>query len=350
MRDTGEALQVFVVSIVPKIEQPEGPEERDRRVLSRFDGEVERIHGALEEHLSSRVPLVEEIARYSMLGAGKRLRPLLFVLSARLCGGRGENLYRYAVIFEAIHAASLLHDDVLDNAEFRRKKPSASRVWGNHAAVLGGDFLYSRSFSLAVECGSRPFMEALTRTTTRMAEGQMLELTHTNNWSLTRDEYMEIIAAKTAVLISAACACGSIIAGAGDRESDALGRFGLSLGTAFQLIDDLLDYTATQEVVGKPVGKDLREGKITLPLIRTLDLIGKDEALLLQERFRNGNPSEEDYDRVIRRVRGSGSLEEIQQEARSHVLQAEDALNAFPDSPVRRDLLTLNRHLLTRSF
>jgi len=339
-----------VENTVPKIERTEGSEAEDRKVLSRFGGEVERIHTALKAHLSSRVPLVEEIARYSVLGAGKRLRPLLFVLSARLCGARGDELYRYAVIFEAVHASSLLHDDVLDNADFRRKKPSAGRVWGNHAAVLGGDFLYSKSLGLAVECGNLSFLEILARTSTRMAEGQMLELAHTNNWSLTREEYMEIIAAKTAVLISAACACGAVLAGAGERESDLLARFGMSLGIAFQLVDDLLDYTSTQEVVGKPVGKDLREGKITLPLIRTLALMDKVEADALQERFRSGPPTEEDFETVIRRVREAGALEEIQEEARSHVLQAEQALSAFPDSPIRQDLLALNRHLLSRSF
>ena len=180
---------------------------------SRFDADLAKINQALEEQLTSRVPLVEEMAKYSVLGQGKRLRPLLFVLSARICGDVGEDLYRLSALFETVHAASLLHDDVLDNAEVRRKKPSSARVWGNQAAVLGGDFLYSKSFGLAVAFGNPRILEILTDTSIRMAEGQMLELAHTNDWNLSRDTYMEIITAKTAVLTSAACACGAAAAG-----------------------------------------------------------------------------------------------------------------------------------------
>lgn len=338
------------MSMVPKVQQAEGIEEGVREASLRFEVEVERIHAAMEEHVQSRVPRLEEIARYSLLGEGKRLRPLLFVLSARLCGAREDGLYRYAGIFEAIHAASLLHDDVLDNAEFRRKKPSAGRVWGNHSAVIGGDFLFSKFLGLAVECGRIPFLETLVRTTTRMAEGQMLEVAHTNNWGLTREEYMEIITAKTAVLISAACSCGALLAGAGEKETECLGRFGLALGTAFQLIDDLLDYTSTQEVFGKPVGKDLRERKITLPLILTLARMEQSEAAALQARFQSGPFRDEDVDMVIRRVRDAGGLDEIQEEARSQAHRAEKSLTELPDSPIRQDLLILNRRLLTRSF
>jgi octaprenyl-diphosphate synthase len=342
---------VAVLRVLPKSQSDEasaGPAET--APSSRFDAELAGINRALEEQLTSRVPLVEEIAKYSVLGQGKRLRPLLFVLSARACGHAAEGLYRLSVVFETIHAASLLHDDVLDNAEVRRKKPSSARVWGNHAAVLGGDFLYSKAFGPAVASGNRRVLEILTDTSVRMAEGQLLELAHTNDWKLSRETYMEIITAKTAVLTSAACACGAAAAGAGEREIDCLARFGLDLGIAFQMIDDLLDYTSAEDVFGKPVGKDLREGKITLPLIRTLAGMDPEEAKALRARFEAGKAQEDDFERLIRRVREAPCLEEIRTEARAHVDRADRALEPLADGPAKQDLIHLNHRLLARSF
>ena len=338
------------VSVLTETKPVQGGVDADRRVMPGFDRDLARINEALARHVSSRVPLIEDIAEYSVLAEGKRLRPLLFVLSSRLCGAEREDIYRLSVIFEMIHAASLLHDDVLDNAEFRRKKPSAGRVWGNHAAVLGGDFLNAKSFGLALEGGSRLFLETLSRTATRMAEGQMLELAHTHDWSLGRDRYFEIIIAKTAVLISAACACGAVVAEAGEQDVERLSRFGLNLGIAFQLIDDLLDYTSTEDVFGKPVGKDLREGKITLPLIQAVAGMDRSRVRAWETRFTSGKASEEEIDRMIETVRKHPALEEIRAEARTYVERAAADLDPFPDSPIRQDLLALNRHLLTRNF
>ncbi len=199
--------------------------DRDREILSQFKPHFEKINQALDGVLESRIPHIVDMGRHSLLGGGKRLRPLLFVLSSRLCGYKGEDLYRLSSIFECIHTASLLHDDVLDNAEVRRRKPSANQLWGNHAAVLEGDFLYSKSFSIAVRGNNLRFLERLTETTTRMAEGQVLELIHTDDWNMKKEAYLEIITAKTAVLISAACACGAIIAGADEATVSALGGF-----------------------------------------------------------------------------------------------------------------------------
>ncbi len=311
--------------------------------------DLEHINRALESHIESGVELAESIAAYSVLGDGKRLRPLLLVLCSRLCGYTGGNVYRYSVIFEYIHVASLLHDDVLDNAELRRKKPSAARVWGNHAAVLGGDFLNARAFELSVECGSIRLMETLAESGRRMAEAQMLEFANTHNWEMTRDVYMEVITGKTAALISAACASGGILAGASETEVEDLRRFGLHVGITFQLIDDLLDYTSTEGVFGKPVGKDLREGKVTLPLILALARMGTERARRLSERFKAGRATEDDYTLVLESVRGCGGLDVIRDEAGRHVNLAARALEAFPDSRARRDLLALNRHLLSRS-
>lgn len=278
----------------------------DREFLDQFEDHLDAINKALQKPLNSRVPLVKDIGRHSLLGQGKRLRPLLFVCSANLCGYAQDDVYQVSTVFEYLHTASLLHDDVLDNAETRRKKPSVRHLWGNSAAVLGGDFLYSRASAVAIERDNPEIIRVLNQTATQMVEGQLLELTHTNNWGITKDEYMEIITSKTAVLMSAACCCGAILASAEKRAADRLAAFGLDLGIAFQMIDDVLDYTSSQEQFGKPVGKDLREGKITLPLIYSFPGLEKQEIKRLAELFRNQRAGEEDYRRVVTMVRTSG--------------------------------------------
>jgi octaprenyl-diphosphate synthase len=267
-----------------------------------------------------------------------------------LCGYRGKDAYRFSTIFEYIHTASLLHDDVIDNGHIRRKKPSVNHVWGNSAAVLSGDFLYSKSFSLAVACKNLEFLKVLTDTTTKMAEGQVLELVHTHNWNITKDEYMDIIISKTAVLISAACACGAIISRAEKRTVDQLAQFGFNCGVAFQLMDDLLDYTSSQNAFGKPVGKDLKEGKITLPLIYTLPSIEGTEIQRLEDLFRNQKADDEDYRKLINLVRNNGVVDKIRSEAQVYVEKAARFLDPFPTSSVKGNLIDLNDYIVKRSF
>lgn len=319
-----------------------------RTILDQHQKHFEKIDAALSETLVSRVPLIEDMGAHSLLGRGKRLRPLLFVLSCRLFDFRGKGLYRLAAVFEYIHAASLLHDDVMDNAETRRKKPSANSVWGNHAAVLQGDFLYLKSSSIAIDTESLPFLKRLSEATTRMTEGQILELIKTNDWSTTKKEYFEIITAKTAVLLSAACACGAIISGAEKGDVESMGEFGLNLGIAFQLIDDLLDYSSSEEVLGKPVGKDLKEGKITLPLIYTLSQIETSKRERLEDLFIKQRASEADYGNLIETVRSNGALDQIRSEAESYVDMAMESMKTFPYSPAKSSLLELGRYVIER--
>jgi len=318
--------------------------------LDRFNTHFSRIDEALGRVLSSQVPLIDSIGNHSLLGGGKRLRPLLFILTCQACGYKGEDPYSFSAIFEYIHTASLLHDDVIDDGHIRRKKPSVNHVWGNSAAVLSGDFLYSKSFAIAVGSGNLEFLRVLTDTTTRMAEGQVLELVHTHNWNIAKDEYMEIIASKTAVLISAACACGAILSGAERQAVDHLAQFGFNMGIAFQLVDDLLDYTSSAEVFGKPVGKDLREGRITLPLIYTLSRLQEAEIERLENLFKNRKAREKDYEELLALVKDNGVVDRIRSEARGYVEKAADLLDFFPESPVRRDLLGLNTYIIDRSF
>ena len=243
--------------------------------LDRFKAHFNNIEKELNATYQSNIELIDNISRHSLLGEGKRLRPLLFVLSVEICGYQSSDIYRLSTIFEYIHVASLLHDDVIDNAELRRKKPSARQIWGNTASVLTGDYLGAKAQSIALNCDNLEFSKRLNKTGMRMAEGQVLELLETDNWNLERERYLEIITAKTAELFSSACSCAAIISGANDLLVQNLGQFGLNLGITFQLIDDLLDYTASKEEFGKPVGKDLKEGKITLPLIYTLSELGE---------------------------------------------------------------------------
>ena len=322
----------------------------DRIFLGQFSDHFEKINDELDRTLSTHVPLIESIGSHSLLGEGKRLRPLLFVLACELCGYQGRDAYRFSTIFEYIHTASLLHDDVIDNGHIRRNKPSVNHVWGNSAAILSGDFLYSKSFSLAVACKNLEFLKVLTDTTTRMAEGQVLELMHTHNWKITKDEYMEIIISKTAVLISAACGCGAIISGAEKRIVDQLAQFGFHCGVAFQLMDDLLDYTASQNAFGKPVGKDLKEGKITLPLIYTFSGIEGAEIERLEDLFSNQKAVDEDYRKLIDLVRNNGVVDRILSEAKVYVDKAATFLDSFPTSAAKEDLMDLNNYIVKRNY
>ncbi len=321
-----------------------------RTIQDRHKKHFDQIDNALSETLVSRVPLIEDMGSHSLLGRGKRLRPLLFVLSCHLFDSQRKDIYRLAAVFEYIHAASLLHDDVLDNAETRRKKPSTNSVWGNHAAVLEGDFLYLKSSSLAIEAQSLPFLKRFTDAAATMTEGQILELIRTDDWNISKEEYFEIITAKTAALLSATCACGAVIAGAEKRAVESLGEFGLNLGIAFQLVDDLLDYSSSEQVMGKPVGKDLQEGKITLPLIYALPRMNRSERKRTEDLFKNRRAGEEDYRNLLDFVRENGVLDRIRSEARSYVDMAEKNLETLPHSAAKRSLLELGRYVIERKF
>ena len=316
--------------------------------LDHFSPHLKEIDDALNQSLGTRVPVVADIVRYSLLGAGKRIRPLLFVLSSHLCGYKGEDVYRLSTLFEYVHAASLVHDDVLDNADLRRRKPSVRQVWGNAAAVLGGDFLYSAASAIAVECRNLELIRLLSDLLKRMVEGQFLELEHTHNWKISKAEYMEIIAAKTAALMRAACNSGAMVAGADEKTVQHLGEFGSNLGIAFQLMDDLLDYTSSEEVFGKPVGKDLKEGKITLPLVYFVSELERAEVERLAELFKSQKASDQDYQDLVRRVRVNGAIERVRSEASEYVARAGELLKLFPDSPVKQGLLELGGYILTR--
>jgi octaprenyl-diphosphate synthase len=318
--------------------------------LARFSRHFAEINEQLKQSLGTRVALIENIAEYSVLGEGKRIRPLLFVLCAQLCGAKQNNLYHLSTIFEYLHVASLLHDDVLDNADLRRNKPSVRQVWGNPAAILAGDFLYSKASAIAVEWKTMEALKVLTAMVSRMVEGQMIELSQTNNWDISREQYLEIIISKTAALMSAACACGAIVAGADQKKVEDLSNYGMNLGIAFQLIDDLLDYTSCEETFGKPVGKDIREGKATLPLIYALSNIDKMEVERMEGLFREKRATGEDYEKLIAMVRDQGAIQHTKDEAVKYSEKALGFLDPFPPSTAKEELMTLCTFLAEREF
>ena len=316
--------------------------------LDQFAAYIARIDEELGKALKSKIPLIEEIGTYSLFGGGKRLRPLSFILSCQLCNYNESDMYPLSAVFEYLHAASLLHDDVLDDASIRRGRSSANKIWGNPTAVLVGDFLFSKSSKIAVDRKHIEFLKILADTATRMTEGQMLELINAHNWKMTRRQYMGIITSKTAALMSAACASGAIVARAKQAHIRSLRNFGLNMGIAFQIVDDVFDYISTEQKAGKPVGNDLRQGKITLPLIYTLAYLEKGERGRLEDLFKNGDASEKDYLRIMELVQGNGAISKCQKDAQDYVDLAETCLSPFPDSPIKESFLELNRFIVDR--
>jgi octaprenyl-diphosphate synthase len=318
-------------------------------VLKQFTPYFERINEELRKVLTSDVSLIEEVGQYSLLGNGKLLRPLFFILSCELCNYTDRDRYTLSTIFECLHAASLLHDDVIDNAPMRRGRASANMLWGSPAAILVGDFLFSKFSQMVVERRHIELLKILADTATRMTEGQVLELVNTHNWNLTRKEYIGIITAKTAALISAACAGGGIVAGAEQPDIQSLKDFGLNMGIAFQIIDDVFDYAATLEETGKSMGSDLREGKITLPLIYALTCLPQQERERLEILFKGGDALEHDYQKVTELVRGNGAIARCRYDAQEYVDRAARCLSLFSDSPIKECLLKLNQFVVTRT-
>jgi octaprenyl-diphosphate synthase len=310
--------------------------------------DLKNIDRELERNLTSSVPLVSQVGTYILRSGGKRLRPLLFVLSARLCNYSGNNTYPFSVIFEYLHAATLLHDDVVDNADIRRGATSANAIWGNSASVLVGDFLLAKSFWLATSHRQQRLLELLSGITTEMAEGEVLELIQSDNLELTQDEYLEVVRRKTAVLIAGACHLGAVIAKAPEREERALLGFGLGLGMAFQIIDDNLDYEATAEELGKPVGGDLREGKVTLPLIHTLSRCSPEEREHIKEVMDAAPLPESGFAEVKAIIGRHGGLDVGRSLAKGYVAEAKAHLEVFPPSPTKDVLLELSDYVIER--
>ena len=293
------------------------------------------VNKFIVEQLHSRVPLVEDIGHYIVEAGGKRLRPLLVLLAARSCGIRGEQHIPMAAVIEFIHTATLLHDDVVDMSSLRRSRPTVNAKWNNPSAVLVGDFIYSRAFQILVEIGDMRIMKIMADTTNRIAEGEVLQLISKSNPDADEGTYMQVIQSKTAILFQAAAHCGAILGGAGKELEDGFMRFGMHLGTAFQLIDDVLDYAGDARALGKNIGDDLAEGKPTLPLIRAMQQGSADEIALIRESLASESIDQETLKNVIEIVRNSDALDYTRSLAEEQARLARSCLDPVPASDYR---------------
>ncbi len=304
-----------------------------------IEPQFEAVNDYIINHLGSNVPLVEKIGHYIVESGGKRLRPLLVLLAANAAGYKGDQHVPLAAIIEFIHTATLLHDDVVDNSELRRGKDTANAKWGNAPSVLVGDFLYSRAFQIMVEIGSMEIMKVISNATNVIAEGEVLQLLNTKNPDTTEDAYMQVILGKTAMLFEAATEAGAILADASTEAQEGLRLYGLHLGTAFQLIDDVMDYLSTAEEMGKNVGDDLAEGKCTLPLIHAMREGTEEQRLLVRQAIRKGGL--DDLQPIMEIVKATGAIEYTQQKAQEEADKAIAALDALTDSSFKDTLIQL---------
>ena len=310
--------------------------------------DLKKVDLEFRRNLRSDVPIISAIGNYLLESGGKRFRPILLLLSAKLCGYPGDNHIPLASHIEFIHTATLFHDDVVDKAEIRRGNESANAKWGNEKSVLFGDFLFTKSFSLMGQNGNWEIFRALSHATMLMAEGELEELERTYDLTLTEERYLTIITRKTATLISAAAQIGAILGNASEERKKALSNYGLNVGIAFQLIDDTLDYTSREEEFGKEIGIDLLRGKITLPLIHALKHCTPDEKAFIQETVDGPGLTKESFLRVAKIIERCRGIQYAWERAKEHVDQAKKHLCLFPDSELRQALFALADYVVER--
>jgi octaprenyl-diphosphate synthase len=314
--------------------------------LSVVKEDFQSVDDLIRANLNSEVPMVEEIAAYLIEAGGKRLRPLLVLLCAKACGYQGRDHVKLATVIEFLHTAMLLHDDVVDESDLRRGRKTVNAAWGNAPSVLVGDFLHSRAFEMMVDIGNIRVMEILSRATNVIAEGEVQQLSFIRNPATTEVEYMEIISRKTAMLFQAAAHAGAVLAGANEKTERALRDYGLHLGIAFQMVDDQLDYLGTPEELGKNIGDDLAEGKVTLPLIVAMRNGQPDQKAFVEDAIRNGGV--ENLPEMIQLVKATGALKYTSEQANTERCEAMACLNNVADSEFRDSMSTLVNFVVDR--
>ena len=310
--------------------------------------DMRAVDAVIRARLDSDVVLIRQVAEYIVGGGGKRLRPMLLLLSAGAFDYRGRHHHELAAVIEFIHTATLLHDDVVDESDLRRGRATANALFGNAAAVLVGDFVYSRAFQIMVGVDSMRVLQVLADATNVIAEGEVMQLMNCHNPDIDEDGYLEVIRCKTAKLFEAATRLGAILGGAPSAQEEAMADYGMRLGTAFQLIDDVLDYSGEQAVIGKNVGDDLAEGKPTLPLIHAIRRGTPEQARRVRSAIEHGGRNE--LDAVIEAIRATGALDYAREQARAESRAACAALEPLPRSTCRDYLLQLADFAVTRSY
>ena len=316
-----------------------------RALISSESAAVDKL---ILDRLSSDVALINQLGAYIINAGGKRLRPMIVLLSALASGYKGEKHVLLAAVIEFIHTATLLHDDVVDDSDMRRGRATANELWGNEASVLVGDFLYSRSFEMMVDAGSMRVMDILSHTTNMIAEGEVMQLLNVHEPDISEDQYDQVIRAKTAILFEAAAQIGAVIADQEDDVEQGLAAYGQHLGVAFQLVDDLLDYSSSSETLGKNIGDDLAVGKPTLPLIHAIRHGSASDSEMIREAIRTGGLDR--IDDVIAVIESTDSLTYTAQRASAEAELAKQALAPLPDSEYKDAMLTLADFSVQRAY
>ncbi len=312
------------------------------------DSDMLRVNQVITDDLASDVVLINQLSQHIILSGGKRLRPMLVILAARACRYEGDEDALLAAVIEFIHTATLLHDDVVDDSDMRRGKQTASTIWGNEAAVLVGDYLYSRAFQMMIRAQSMTIMDLLANTTNIIAQGEVLQLLHVREPDTSEQKYHEVIYAKTACLFEAAARIGGILGKVNPLQEQALQAYGKHLGIAFQLIDDALDYSAKSDELGKNIGDDLAEGKPTLPLIRAMEVGSASQQQLIREAIKSGKI--EQFDAVRQVIEDTGALEYTLEQARTKAAAAKKAISTLDDSEFRQAMFFLADYSVERSY
>jgi len=327
------------VAIVVTLESRGVPRKPSLDTLHRLvRDDLELTNQVILDRMASRVELIPQLAGHIIASGGKRLRPMLTLAGARMCGFTGNRHIQLAACVEFIHTATLLHDDVVDESDLRRGSATANVVWGNQASVLVGDFLFSRAFQLMVEDGSLEVLRILSSASAIIAEGEVLQLITSNDTATSEDAYLEVITAKTAALFAAACRVGAVVADRPKVEAEALESFGRNLGIAFQLVDDALDYSAKQATLGKNIGDDFKEGKITLPVVLAYRRGDQSEREFWRRTLESVEQQADDLARAQGLMEKHGALRDTIERARHYGAMARDALALFPDSEIKQAL------------
>jgi octaprenyl-diphosphate synthase len=319
-----------------------------KEIFELLRSDLQRVEEELGQQIVSSVPAITEIGQYLQVSGGKRLRPALVLLASKMCGYEGASAVRLGAVVELIHTATLVHDDVIDQADTRRGRPSTNSRWGNHMSVLAGDWLYMQAFNVALADRDFRILDLLIGLTQVMVEGELLQLTLLRRINLAEDEYLELSYRKTACLFSAAVRLGAILGSKSEELEMKLGSYGINLGLAFQLTDDLLDFTSSEEKLGKPIGSDLREGKVTLPLIYVLQRCQREEAEKVQRVLDEGGFQSVQFGEILEIVNRYGALQAARAKALEFAEQARSCLDGFPDSLYKEALRSLPEFIVER--
>lgn len=312
--------------------------------------QLEETETVIRSHLKSSIPFVTDVAEYVIINGGKRLRPILCLFSSRIAGATGDAVLYCAAAVEFFHSATLMHDDVIDNASLRRGKPSANARWGNQVTVLVGDFFYCHASDLLVKTNNIKAIDLITRAILSTTEGEILEITKSNDMNTSEEDYLKIITEKTAVLMTASCELGGILGNISEQYVRALGVYGNHLGVAFQLADDVLDYVADDEGFGKTNGTDLKEGKLTLPLIHTLRHCHDQERRLIKDALIAEDLEKTQLHEIIKIIHKYGGIEYTVDLSKTYIKKAKEALDLFKPSIDKEALLSLSDYVISRSI